>query len=475
MNTQTEENEIRRLVEDYENLSLSDSETDRLILLLESDREARTIYREHMKTSAFLRQEARTRNLLSPVSPSTTRIRRIPRRFVYIPIMAAVACVAVSATVFFLIAAKDPKATFRASYGASFHHYSKDGDQVTRDIFQKGETMELLEGSMEVQMPDDVVAILTAPSFVRFEDEGLLYLDRGSAWIEVGRRGRGFRVRTPGVEATDLGTEFGVIVPPPGSEGSEEIHVGKGEVNVVSKTVPDETELLKTSQSVRLMPDGHLARIPSRTAALRKSFDSGILAQYTFNDTDVFGRGTPSMGIHGKGGSYSISSPLMFGPGFSSPATYSPLLKSDGLLFLDISNKPAGNIGEDTLVSALRQQDYFEFTVTSRVAEFDVSELTFDFCSTGADRGVDGLHLFTSVDGFTSPENAVASLTAPENFRFAAASFSPQRIVLEKDKFRNLSRITFRIYVEDGGGQSFSAGANFDNILVLGTVSPTEE
>ncbi len=244
---------------------------------------------------------------------------------------------------------------------------------------------------MGISLPDDVVTLLTAPSFVRFEDDGLLYLDHGSAWIEVGKKGRGFRVRTAGIDSTDLGTSFGVIVPSPGSEDSEVVRVGKGKVNVLSKSAPDETERLKTSQSVRLMPDGRLARIPSGMAAFRKAFDSGILAQYSFDDADVFSRGAPSMGIRGKGGSHSIPLPLMFGPGFS------------------------------------------------------------------------------------SPESAVASLTAPENFRFAANSFSPQRIVLEKDKFRNLSRITFRIYVEDGGGQTFSAGANFGNILVLGTVSPAEE
>ncbi len=492
MNLKPTENEIRDLVENYENQSLPDSEADRLVRLLETNREARSIYIEHMKMSAFMRQEARSRNLLSPASPSSGRVRHIPRRLIYIPAMAAVASLAVIATVFFMIAAKDQPATFRASHGASFNHQSKGGDRVRGDTFHKNDSIEILEGILEISLPDDVTAVLTAPSLVRFEDDGLLYLDHGSAWIVVGKKGHGFQVETPGIVATDLGTRFGVIVPATGSTDAEEVHVEKGKVNVVSKRFPGKTEALKTSQSVRLMPDGRLARIPSGTADFRKSFEAGILAQYTFDvpggssayTATTTAPGTTSSDItnapgHTLGGTprglfdiYSSSGNNPDGSGIVTAGIASAGTSSGDLLNFRADRGQTRSEAVAASGGIPSSREYFSFSVTGLGSNtLDLETLSFDMRkgATWNDRGV---VVWYSTDNFA---------TAGNTFRLGQGSANTALLPDgTKDRLaRNVSfslaplpdttsSIAFRFMTTNLPGTT----VQFDNITISGVVVP---
>ncbi len=492
MNPKPTENEIRDLVENYENQSLTDSEADRLVRLLETDPEARTIYREHMKISAFMRQEARSRNLLSPVSPSSGRERSMPRRPPYLPVMAAAACLAVIATVFFLITAEDRNATFRASHDATFLHQSEDGDRVSGHVFHRNDSMDILRGTVEISLPDDVTAILTEPTFVRFDGEGLLHFDHGSAWIEVGKKGRGFRVTTPGMNATDLGTRFGVTVPAKGSGDAEEIHVGKGRVKVVSKLFPRKVEDLRTSQSVRLMPDGRLARIPTGTAAFRKSFDSGILAQYTF---DPSGEGNPyaatttAPGITGTDIANATGHALgKERQGFFNTNNFSGN-NPDGSGISTVGIASAGTAsgkllqfradGGQTLEQAVATSsgiptsgEYFSFSLAALGSgTLDLETLNFDIGKGRfwSDRGV---VVWYSTDGFATAGNIYRLGTGSKNTAFLPDGTNDQ--LARKVSFSLSSlpdttgSIEFRFMTTNLPGTTI----NFDNITISGVVKP---
>ncbi len=110
----------------------------------------------------------------------------------------------------------------------------------------------LTEGVVNIRFPKGVDVVVEAPALFRIESSELMTLHEGKLSATVAIEGRGFTVRTPNTEVIDHGTEFGVSV---GGEGTSEVHVFQGEVEVRPFSEPDASLRLLTDQATRIGGD----------------------------------------------------------------------------------------------------------------------------------------------------------------------------------------------------------------------------
>ena len=120
-----------------------------------------------------------------------------------------------------------------------------------------GERLTLRKGVVEIEFADGARVILEAPTAfeVRHANGGFLQMGRLAA--NVPNEAHGFSVETPLATVVDLGTDFGVLV---AADGTAEAHVFTGEVEVATKTMPENptslTKRLCVGQAARIqVPD----------------------------------------------------------------------------------------------------------------------------------------------------------------------------------------------------------------------------
>lgn len=114
--------------------------------------------------------------------------------------------------------ARPPYATVSRSVGAT---------ALVPGTAVRGERLELAAGLVELTTPRGGRIVIEAPAMFRFESPQRLHVTRGRLTADIPATARGFTVVTPAGEAIDLGTRFGVDVPP---TGDAEVHVFSGEV-----------------------------------------------------------------------------------------------------------------------------------------------------------------------------------------------------------------------------------------------------
>lgn len=127
----------------------------------------------------------------------------------------------------------------------------------------------LREGLAKVELDKGASVLLEAPCRIELKSTNEITLTNGRLTALVTPQARGFRVRTPTVLITDLGTEFGVIAH---ADGSTEAHVLKGRVSLTldsarsSQTAPlvvDEGLAAAVDASGRTIRGGLVARVGS--------------------------------------------------------------------------------------------------------------------------------------------------------------------------------------------------------------------
>lgn len=94
---------------------------------------------------------------------------------------------------------------------------------------EAGQTLSISRGLMELKFKSGAIVTLEAPVAFTVESAMRGVLSHGKLTAEVPESAHGFTVSTPGGEAIDLGTSFGLFV---GEDGVTETHVFKGEVVV---------------------------------------------------------------------------------------------------------------------------------------------------------------------------------------------------------------------------------------------------
>lgn len=197
------------------------------------------------------------------------------RNSMFTSIAAAAAAVVVIGFVLHAILTPEtpPPASFAAAPESVFQVLSSKGDESSEGGLKKGSVLVLEQGTIELRLAKGTRGIVQAPARVGIESESSLRMDQGIGWFQVPREDHGFRVRTPELLITDLGTEFGVVSTP---AAHDEIHVFSGSVEAMATGARREKNVLRAGESRRSDPIGRLVRIdPSPTTFLR-SLPSGL-------------------------------------------------------------------------------------------------------------------------------------------------------------------------------------------------------
>jgi ferric-dicitrate binding protein FerR (iron transport regulator) len=106
-------------------------------------------------------------------------------------------------------------------------------------------TLRIDSGDAELIFDSGARLILSAPVKLRIDSPLSVYLESGMVAAHVPPSAIGFRIGTASAEYVDQGTEFGVVAEP---DGASEVHVFRGQVDVVSQHKTDSTPLALIGQ-----------------------------------------------------------------------------------------------------------------------------------------------------------------------------------------------------------------------------------
>lgn len=106
---------------------------------------------------------------------------------------------------------------------------------------QPGSHIELVHGSMQLQIGSAVQGVIEAPAEWHYHSGQSIELVSGRGRFRVDTPGKEFQVQTPTMSVVDLGTEFGVMSYP---DRPAEVHVMEGKVRVTATKQTAARELL---------------------------------------------------------------------------------------------------------------------------------------------------------------------------------------------------------------------------------------
>jgi len=138
-------------------------------------------------------------------------------------------------------------------------HAVNGHDQPDPGTLVDGSRAVLAQGSAELVFDSGVRAIVQGPAEFTLQGRNQLHLQQGLAWFDVPPKAAGFRVQTPAMTVTDLGTEFGVRTRP---HGFDEVHVFKGMVEVRPRSGVKAAESLTAGTARAAGVIGRLGKIP---------------------------------------------------------------------------------------------------------------------------------------------------------------------------------------------------------------------
>lgn len=153
-----------------------------------------------------------------------------------------------------------------------------------------GRLLELVSGTAELTFVNGTVVTLTGPATLLIQSPTSGRLTEGKMWAHVPPAGAGFTMHTPGATVVDLGTEFGLLVPPRDEAsgqplGKEELHVFQGMVEIKFNNTALPKRRLLANEAVRFASnpqaqteDGGYERLAS---SLRTKFPRTVDANQT--------------------------------------------------------------------------------------------------------------------------------------------------------------------------------------------------
>ena len=111
--------------------------------------------------------------------------------------------------------------------------WSEQGEAIADgDRLKLGQCLQLRSGLTELKFDCGARVILQGPAKFRLESRLSAAMSAGKVTVTIeDPAAKGFSIHTPGMEAIDLGTEFGLEVSP---NGLEQVHVFRGEVHVAA-------------------------------------------------------------------------------------------------------------------------------------------------------------------------------------------------------------------------------------------------
>ena len=256
--------ELEHHLQDLFDGRLEGESFEHLQKVLRDDPAARAAYREHLHLQHALEFRTKGVDLLNVV-PMDLVVERRRRRSMRIAGLAAAAVVTIGVLVMALVAARTPQPTltFNTAPGTdiSISHALTGEDALEGLVLEPGSRLKVLNGTVELEFASGVRGIVRGPADLTLQREDLLELTNGTVWFEVPKKAVGFKVNTPDLVLTDLGTEFGII-----SEANflDEVHVFDGKVEVRSRHGLKKKELLKAGQARYAGPAGRWKETPVR-------------------------------------------------------------------------------------------------------------------------------------------------------------------------------------------------------------------
>ncbi|MBK1825799.1 hypothetical protein JIN81_02110 [Haloferula rosea] len=263
---------------------------------LRKDTSAREAYREYLHLHHSLKFRSSGVDLLNVV-PMDRVIERGQRRTLRQAGLAAAALLVLVGVTMALILTRAPAPTLSvaASPGTDFTiGHERLGDEAPNGlVLEPGSRLQLKSGTVELDFTSGVRGIVRGPADLTLQREDLLEFSSGTAWFEVPAKAIGFKVNTPDLLLTDLGTEFGIVSAP---NFLDEVHVFSGMVEVQNRSGLMTKELLTEGQArfaglagrwkeIPIRPDHFLNELPiTETQPEVLTHEQSSYAQFAFVD-----------------------------------------------------------------------------------------------------------------------------------------------------------------------------------------------
>ncbi len=257
--------DFERLLGQLTDGGLSQSEHQRLGVLIESDRMLRRRYLEYCQMHALLRSE---HGLLTAWSTSAAQADEDilafthgwgfqVRRLLYWTAAASLLIIAVGITILGVNRERPPYrgaetavlskiVAARFDYGVNGEAIPIEGMRLRRGLYK------LLNGLVEIEYKSGAVLVVRAPATFELVNDGCVRLEDGQLAAHVPEAATGFRIESPGATVIDLGTDFAVQAV---RDKESEVHVFQGEV-----LVDLHGDKSKTAERLRLVT-GEAARV----------------------------------------------------------------------------------------------------------------------------------------------------------------------------------------------------------------------
>jgi ferric-dicitrate binding protein FerR (iron transport regulator) len=168
------------------------------------------------------------------VIPMELAIQRERQRNFRTAMLISAAVFVIGLGVMFMISTPPPTLRFATSPGTelSISHQLTGEEAPEGQVLEPGSRIEVSHGTVELEFSSGVRGIVQAPASMTLRREDLLELDKGIAWFEVPPSAVGFKVSTPEMVVTDLGTEFGIRSRP---KAPDEVLVFAGKVEILHR------------------------------------------------------------------------------------------------------------------------------------------------------------------------------------------------------------------------------------------------
>lgn len=255
----------------------------KLRAVLKSDPAARALYYQYADLhQSLVFRISRFTSFDSARSVADIRLNLQSRRAARLTVIAAAAAVVLLGVVLKLTLVSDPAlATYRQAPGSLFTVAHGAGKAASAGELGEQSLVNLSQGTFEFTLGNGTRGVVLAPARFELRSEMEMLLHQGTAWFGVTEQGKGFRVTTPDLVVTDLGTEFGIVADP---EAGDEVHLFTGRVQVRGARGAEET--LTTGQARRYGPTGKLETIPVKPgkflARLPEEPASGLIVNGDF-------------------------------------------------------------------------------------------------------------------------------------------------------------------------------------------------
>lgn len=249
---------------------LSESEKENLLMELERDPEALSLYCRCAALDTNLQRLALGQHNLEDAAGNITVLKKSPvRKKTMVAAIASIAALGLLALQLWLAQDRTPLVSFDPTPDTQYtlvHDGEADASMDT--CLQAGSQLKLSQGTMELTFKSGVKSIITAPTDLVVDDGNTVMLNTGKAWFQVPVSAVGFTVRTSKLNIVDLGTEFGVIAK---LDGHDEVHVFKGAVRASAPGAQEHSTKLVAGQARRSNSTTRLAVIkPSSKSFLIK-------------------------------------------------------------------------------------------------------------------------------------------------------------------------------------------------------------